>query len=40
MFRILLLQLKQNRALAARYDKLAVRYLATIHIAAIDLWLR
>ncbi|MEV4241769.1 IS5 family transposase [Nocardia sp. NPDC049737] len=33
-------QLKQNRALATRYDKLAVRFLATVHIAAIDLWLR
>ena len=31
--------LKQRRAIATRYDKLAVRYLATVHIAAIDLWL-
>ncbi|MEU1549684.1 IS5 family transposase [Nocardia sp. NPDC005745] len=33
-------QLKQHRAVATRYDKLAVRYLATIHIAAINQWLR
>ena len=33
-------QLKQNRAVATRYDKLAVRYLATVRIAAIDQWLR
>ncbi|MEU2036692.1 IS5 family transposase [Nocardia amamiensis] len=32
--------LKQNRAVATRFDKLAVRYLATIHIAAINQWLR
>ncbi|WP_202805930.1 transposase [Actinopolymorpha alba] len=32
--------LKQRRAVATRYDKLAVRYQATIHIAAIDTWLR
>lgn len=31
--------LKQNRAVATRYDKLAVRYLATVQIAAIDYWL-
>jgi transposase len=31
--------LKQNRAVAARYDKLAVRYKATVQIAAIDIWL-
>ena len=31
--------LKQRRAVATRYDKLAVRYLATVHIAAIGLWL-
>jgi len=24
---------------ATRYDKLAVRYLATVHIAAINEWL-
>nr|WP_030504515.1 IS5 family transposase [Micromonospora purpureochromogenes] len=33
-------QLKQHRALATRYDKLAVRYEATITIAAINTWLR
>lgn len=33
-------QLKHNRAVATRFDKLAVRYLATIHIAAINQWLR
>ena len=27
-------RLKRNRAVATRYDKLAVRYEATIHIAA------
>ncbi|OOL31593.1 transposase [Rhodococcus rhodochrous] len=32
--------LKQNRAVATRYDKLAVRYTATIRIAAINQWLR
>ncbi|MGV5048156.1 IS5 family transposase [Rhodococcus pyridinivorans] len=32
--------LKQNRAVATRYDKLAVRYTATVCIAAINLWLR
>jgi transposase len=32
--------LKQFRAVATRYDKLAVRYEATTHIAAIDIWLR
>jgi transposase len=32
--------LKQARAMATRYDKLAVRYEATIHIAAINIWLR
>ncbi|MBA9003454.1 IS5 family transposase [Thermomonospora cellulosilytica] len=32
--------LKQHRAVATRYDKLAVRYQATIHIAVIDIWLR
>ncbi|KOX21883.1 transposase, partial [Saccharothrix sp. NRRL B-16348] len=25
---------------ATRYDKLAVRYKATVHIAAINIWLR
>jgi transposase len=33
-------QLKQHRAMATRYDKLAVRYEATLTIAAIDQWLR
>jgi transposase len=33
-------QLKRNRAVATRFDKLAVRYQATIHIAAISEWLR
>lgn len=32
-------RLKRNRALATRYDKLAVRYEATAHIAAINEWL-
>ncbi|WP_344895986.1 IS5 family transposase [Streptosporangium longisporum] len=32
-------RLKRHRALATRYDKLAVRYQATIHIAAINDWL-
>jgi len=32
--------LKHKRALATRYDKLAVRYTATIHIANIDRWLK
>ena len=32
-------QLKRNRAVASRYEKLAVRYLATIRIAAINEWL-
>ncbi|MFE3281471.1 IS5 family transposase [Nocardia sp. NPDC059239] len=33
-------QLKQHRAVATRFDKLAVRYLATVHIAVINQWLR
>ena len=33
-------RLKRNRAVATRYDKLAVRYQATLHVAAIDEWLR
>jgi len=33
-------RLKRNRAVATQYDKLAVRYEATIHIAAINEWLR
>ncbi len=32
-------RLKRNRAVATRYDKLAVRYEAIIHIAAINEWL-
>jgi transposase len=32
-------RLKRNRAVATRFDKLAVRYEATIHIAAINEWL-
>jgi transposase len=32
-------RLKRNRAVATRYDKLAVRYEATVHIAAINKWL-
>ncbi|QDC13200.1 IS5 family transposase [Rhodococcus ruber] len=31
-------KLKQNRAVATRYDKLAVRYTATVRIAAVDQW--
>jgi transposase len=33
-------RLKRNRAVATRYDKLAVRYEATIQIAAINEWLQ
>jgi len=32
-------RLKRHRAVATRYDKLAVRYEATVHIAAINEWL-
>jgi transposase len=32
--------LKQHRAVATRFDKLAVRYEATVQIAAINIWLR
>src|SRR5207248_5565192 len=32
-------RLKRHRAVATRYDKLAVRYEATVTIAAIDEWL-
>jgi transposase len=32
-------RLKRNRAVATRYDKLAVRYEATVHIACISEWL-
>jgi transposase len=31
--------LKRHRGVASRYDKLAVRYQATIHIAEIGEWL-
>ena len=33
-------RLKRNRAVATRYDRLAVRYEATLHVAAIGEWLR
>jgi transposase len=33
-------RLKRNRAVATRFDKLAVRYLATVRIAALAEWLR
>lgn len=33
-------QLKQHRAMATRYEQLAVRYKATITIAAINRWPR
>ncbi|NUW35573.1 transposase, partial [Nonomuraea sp. SMC257] len=32
-------RLKRHRGIATRFDKLAVRYEATIHIAAINDWL-
>jgi transposase len=32
-------RLKRYRGVATRYDKLAVRYEATVHIAAINEWL-
>jgi transposase len=32
-------RLKRSRAVATRYDKLAVRYQATVHVAAINEWL-
>ncbi|GGM51821.1 hypothetical protein GCM10007977_061900 [Dactylosporangium sucinum] len=32
-------RLKRNRGVATRFDKLAVRYEATLHIAAINEWL-
>ncbi len=32
-------RLKRHRAIATRYDKLAVRYEATVLIAAINEWL-
>ena len=33
-------RLKQYRAVATRYDKLKDRYLATVTIASIMIWLR
>uniref|UniRef100_UPI0037D9BAC3 hypothetical protein n=1 Tax=Streptomyces cellostaticus TaxID=67285 RepID=UPI0037D9BAC3 len=33
-------RLKRHRAVATRYDKLAVRYEATVLVAAINEWLR
>lgn len=33
-------QLKQHWAVATRFDKLAVRYEATVHVASINIWLR
>jgi transposase len=32
-------RLKRHRAVATRFDKLAVRYQATIYIAVINEWL-
>ena len=32
--------LKQHRAVATRYDKLAVRYQAVVTVAAVNVWLR
>jgi transposase len=32
-------RLKRNRGVATRFDKLAVRYEATVHVAAINEWL-
>lgn len=32
-------RLKRNRGIATRFDKLAVRYEATVHVAAINEWL-
>jgi transposase len=32
-------RLKRHRAVATRYDKLAVRYQATVQVAAINEWL-
>jgi transposase len=32
-------RLKRHRAAATRFDKLAVRYLAIVHITAVNEWL-
>jgi hypothetical protein len=32
--------LKESRAVATRYDKLAVNFLATVHVAMIERYLR
>jgi transposase len=32
--------LKQHRAVATRFDKLAVRYEAMVQLAAISIWFR
>jgi transposase len=32
-------RLRRNRAVATRFDKPAVRYEATVHLAAINEWL-
>jgi hypothetical protein len=32
-------RLKRHRAVATRYDKLAVRYEAIVHVASINEWL-
>ncbi|WP_208872633.1 transposase [Fretibacterium fastidiosum] len=32
-------RLKQYRAIATRYDKRAVNFLGTVHLAAIVVWL-
>jgi transposase len=33
-------RIKRHRGAATRHDKLVVRYLATLHIVAINEWLR
>ncbi|CAM5243755.1 hypothetical protein SCYAM73S_01016 [Streptomyces cyaneofuscatus] len=33
-------RLKQFRAIASRFDKLAARYKAGVHLASLILWLR
>ncbi len=32
--------LKHHRAVATRYDKLLLRYAATVQVATTDIWLR